>query len=124
MHRSTIFTGLCITALFFLLVADISITKSSAGEEPGIGHGSELQAIVSAAQEMGNRLTHMESLLQTLVHPVWEYKLVEPNILNTSEMGKQCVEGVDMAKLGKEGWELVSYTDHYGFIFKRKRKEK
>ncbi len=83
-----------------------------------------LLILSNTAQDMNKRLTHVESLLEKLVRPVWEYKVVVPNTMNTSNMGEHVMDGIDINKLGKEGWELVNYTDNYGFIFKRRRMEK
>ncbi len=106
------------------LLLCVFAAESSAGDNNGSGTFPELRALANTAQDMNKRLTHMESLLETLVRPVWEYKVVVPNMMNTSNMGDQILDGIDLDKLGKDGWELISYTANYGFIFKRRRMDR
>lgn len=119
MHVSKILVFSFVCSLLCLLAMNVHAKGNN-----GAGSFPELRALANTAQDMNKRLAHMESLLETMVRPVWEYKVVVPNTMNTSNMDEHVMDGIDINKLGKEGWELVNYTDNYGFIFKRRHMEK
>lgn len=116
MRFCTIFPGIFIAAFLFL-----SVPAGSAGESPGTESNLKIQALERAVQKIDKRLSDMQPHLQSLAHPIWEYKVVVPNIINTSGMDDQGIDGVNLSELGKQGWELVNYTVSYGFIFKRRQ---
>ncbi len=123
MRCSAAFSGLIISVIIFaILFSPVAI--SFADESGNAGTDPQLKTIAGAVQTLDKRLAHVEVLIQSLVHPTWEYKVMVPNIINTSEKGRQSIDGIDFGQLGKQGWELVNYTNQYGFIFKRRRIEK
>ncbi len=87
-------------ALVFLLSCSL-VSESCAAEKSGAAALSELQVLADQAQEMNRRLSHMEGLLENLVRPQWEYRVVVPNMMNTSNMGEHTLDGIDLNKLGK-----------------------
>ncbi len=84
-------------------------------DEDTVAQIAELQRVVE------NKLAIIEGQLDRLIHPKWEYKLVVPNMMGSSGEPQDGVfDGVDFKSAGNDGWELVSYSVHYGFIFKRR----
>ena len=97
---------------------------SGAQENVNSGAAPQWQTIADDLQKLDKRISDIQVQVQSLAHPVWEYKVVVPNIINTSGMEDQGIDGVNLSQLGKQGWELVNYTDQYGFIFKRRQVKK
>ncbi len=83
---------------------------------------TEMSAQLAAIQQtIEKRLTAIENRLDKLTKPVWEYKLIFPNMMQTSRQAEtEIYDGVDFKAMGRGGWELVSYSVQYGFIFKRR----
>ena len=103
-------------ALCFCMVPPLSVGRA---EESG--KNAIMQEMLKSNKALKERLDRMEKDLHRLAHPVWEYKLVFPNMLHSESRDDGIYDGVDFTKLGKAGWELINYSDDYGFIFKRRR---
>jgi len=70
-----------------------------------------------------NRLDKIQIRLDRLLSPTWEYKVVVPNLLNSPGSEDEGIfDGVDFNAMGLKGWELINYSDNYGFVFKRRVK--
>lgn len=76
-------------------------------------------ALESLRSSMEKNLGSLGSKLDKLLYSKWEYKVMNPNKLDTSSGQSQ--NDVDFTGLGRDGWELVGISLNVGFIFKRRQ---
>ncbi|MCG8567793.1 MAG: hypothetical protein MI747_22230, partial [Desulfobacterales bacterium] len=66
-------------------------------------------------------LITIEEMKAQLLNPKWEYRIILPNMMNSSGQSREGIhDGVNFNLMGKDGWELVNYSVQYGFIFKKR----
>jgi hypothetical protein len=85
---------------------------------------TDFSPVVGAIGALGDTVKHgvaeIKAKLDALLYPRWEYKVIAPNKLDASD-GRTRDE-VDYAGLGREGWELVGFSQNQTYVFKRRAK--
>jgi hypothetical protein len=78
----------------------------------------QLAGAISALRETVRQgFSDVNTRLDRLLAPKWEYRQFTPNVLTTKSGQPQTAP--DFAGLGREGWELVLYDQNIGYVFKR-----
>ncbi len=71
------------------------------------------EEMVKQLKGVASTLKAMDEKLARLLDDQWEYRFMQRNLL--SDLTD------DIAKLGRDGWELITVTEQEGFVFKRRR---
>ncbi len=76
-------------------------------------------ALLSPLKTLHDDLTRIEAKLNAFAEPRWEYKVLTPNVLGDSKFDPY---NPNLDPLGRQGWELVTYSPDIGYILKRRIK--
>jgi|GEM_PF-4774045 len=104
-----------IAAFFLLLVTLVCPGALTAAENDS---AAVVAAIESLRSSVEKNMSVLNSKLDKLMYPKWEYKIVNPNRLDSPS--GQSRDDVDFAGLGREGFELVGINTYVGYVFKRR----
>ncbi len=107
--------GLVLLTLFMLCTISEPCPAQSA-EHPS-GNGETIGELLSPLQTLHDDLSRIEAKLDTFANAKWEYKILVPNVLGHSKFDPY---EPNLDPLGKEGWELVTYSPDVGYILKRR----
>ncbi|WP_420250886.1 MULTISPECIES: hypothetical protein [unclassified Maridesulfovibrio] len=85
--------------------------------EPASGSGENVSVLLAPLQALHDDLARIEATLDAFANAKWEYKILVPNVLEKSGFDPY---KPNLAPLGQQGWELVTYSPDVGYILKRR----
>ncbi|WP_421899501.1 hypothetical protein [Maridesulfovibrio sp.] len=109
---SVLTIGLCAVILFCL--GGLCLAQSS---ESTAASGENVSELLAPLQALHDDLARIEAKLDAFANAKWEYKILVPNVLENSGFDPY---KPNLAPLGKQGWELVTYSPDVGYILKRR----
>jgi hypothetical protein len=104
----------------FLTFIFLLFSGQSAVADQGLATIEMSAQLAAIQQTIEKRLTAIENRLDKLAKPVWEYKLIFPNMMTSRQAETGIYDGVNFKAMGRDGWEVINYSVQYGFIFKRR----
>ncbi len=102
------------TVLLVCLAVGPCFAQSS---EPASGSGENVSVLLAPLQALHDDLSRIEAKLDAFANAKWEYKILVPNVLEKSGFDPY---KPNLAPLGQQGWELVTYSPDVGYILKRR----